>query len=132
MSVFRLTESGDLYRPSTATSFERVSGVDQCVQHLRTRLRLIAGEVFRDTRIGVRYFDVVMRPGVSTTAVANHIASVALGTPGIVDCQLSYDLEPIRGVVSVTADAQYLASDQRDRQPIHEVIQIRTAGSIQS
>lgn len=132
MSTLRLTESGDLYFPATATSPEMVSGVDQCVQHLRTRLRLFAGEVFRDTRVGVRFFDLVMRPGVSTTAVANHIASVALGTPGIVDCQLTYDLEPIRGAVTVTADAQYLGTDQRERQPIHETIQIRTAGSIQT
>jgi len=129
MSVFRLTANPtDLYRPDSATSFERVSGVAQAVQHLRTRLRLFTREVFRDIRVGVEFFDIVNNPAVPPSAIANHIASVALDTPGIVDVQLQFDLEPVRGVVTITADAFYSASDQAARVPIHEVILVQFGG----
>lgn len=129
MSVFRLTANPtDLYRPDSATSFERVSGVEQAVQHLRTRLRLFTREVFRDIRVGVEFFDIVNNPAVPTTAIANHIAAVALDTPGIVDVQLKFDLEPIRGVLTVTADAVYSADYQSTRVPIHEVVLVQFGG----
>lgn len=131
MSVLRLTETGDLYRPSNASTFERVSGAEQTSQHLRTRLRLFTGEVFRDTRIGVDYFGIVGRPGISQQTIANHIASVALDTPGVIDCGLSYSNEPVRGVVTISASATYSAIDQSTRQPTHEVLQIDVGGSIQ-
>lgn len=129
MSVFRLTANPtDLYRPSDATSFGRVSGVTQAVQHLRTRLRLFTREVFRDIRVGVEFFDIVNNPAVPPSAIANHIAAVALDTPGIVDVSLKFDLEPIRGVITITADAFYSADDQQTRVPIHEVILVQNGG----
>ncbi len=132
MSVFRLTEDGDLYRPDGATSFERVGGVEQVRQHLRTRMRLFTREVFRDTRIGVQYFEIVMQRGFSPGAVANHLASVALATPGVVDCELTYDVEPVRGVVNVFMDVAYIPDDLKLRAPIHETMQISIGGSIQT
>ena len=130
MSVLRLTTESDLYRPDGAATFERVSGATQTSQHLRTRLRLFDGEVFRDTRIGVQYFSIVMRPGIGQQTVANHIASVALGTPGVIDCALSYSMEPVRGVVTIDATATYSAIDLATRQPTHEQLQIQVGGSI--
>lgn len=132
MSVFRLTPEGDLYRPAGASTFERIGGAEQCAQHLRTRLRMFTREVFRDTRIGVQYFELVTQPGFSPDAIANHIASVALATPGVVDCPLSFEYEPIRGVVLIDAEPKYDAIDQANRVPIHEQLQISVGGSIQT
>jgi hypothetical protein len=132
MSVFRLTPDNDLYRPADASTFERVGGAQQGLQHVKTRLQLFTREVMRDQRIGVQFFELVTQPGFSTSAVANHIASVALATPGIVDCQLTYDFEPIRGVVTIDMDAQFLLDDQRTRVPLHETFDIRVGGSLQT
>jgi hypothetical protein len=132
MSVFRLTADSDLYRPAGASTFERVSDADQGSQHLRTRLRLFTREVFRDQRIGVQFFEIVAQPGFSPAAVANHIASVALGTPGVVDCQLTYSFEPVRAVVTIDATAVFQLEDQKTRVPIHETLQISLGGSIQT
>ena len=133
MSVFRLTENPtDLYRPAGATSFERVSGADQGVQHLRTRLRLFEGEVFRDIRVGVQFFSLVTEIGVPPTAIANHIASVAMDTPGIQNAITDFEYEPVRGVMTIGIDAKFVLDDQRRRVPIHERIIVETGGSIQS
>ncbi len=132
MSVFRLTDEGDLYRPPTASTFERVGGAQQCLQHVRTRMRLFTREVFRDQRIGVQFFEIVTRPGFSTSAVANHLASVALATPGVVDSQLIYLYEPVRAVLTVDMDLTFQASDQAERVPLHESLQISLGGSIQT
>jgi hypothetical protein len=133
MSVFRLTEtSTDLYRPASATSFERVRDAVQGAQHLRTRLRLFEGEVFRDTRIGIQFFSLVTVIGVPPTAIANHFASVALDTPGITECDISFEFESVRGVIEITADAVFLLADQRTRVPLHEVILVNSGGSIQT
>lgn len=133
MSVFRLTsEQTDLYRPAAATSFERVSDATQGAQHLRTRLRLFEGEVFRDTRIGVQFFTFVTVIGVPPSAIANHFAAIALDTPGITDCEIQFSLEPVRGVVQIDADAVFTLADQRTRVPMHERIMVSTGGSIQT
>lgn len=132
MSVFRLTDDSDLYRPATASTLERVGGAQQCVQHLRTRLRLFTREVFRDQRIGVQYFEIVSNPGFSTAAVANHIASVALATPGVIDCSLLYEYEPVRAVLTLEMVGQFNADDQIERVPFHENLQISLGGSIQT
>lgn len=131
MSIYRQTETGDLYRPPDATTFERVGGIDEIVQCLRTRLRLFTAEVFRDLRIGVQYFELCMRPGIAPTAIANHIAAVALATPGIIDVELTFEVEPIRGIVTIEADGLASIDDLRERVPFHEVIQVQTGGSIQ-
>lgn len=132
MSVFRLTDDSDMYRPDGASTFERVSGAEQGAQHLRTRLRLFTREVFRDQRIGVQFFEIVAQPGFSPAAIANHIASVALATPGVVDCQLSYTFEPVRAIATIDAEAVFQLEDQRTRVPIHETMQISLGGSIQT
>jgi hypothetical protein len=88
--------------------------------------------VFTDTRIGVQYFEIVQRPGISPSTVANHIASVALDTPGVIDCELEYSLEPVRGIVTLTGTATYDAIDLQTRQPTHERLSISVGGSIQT
>lgn len=132
MSVFKLTESGDLDRSTGATSYSRVDGLAQCEQHLRTRLRLIRGEVFRDTRIGVDFFGVVTDPGISESTIANHIAAVALGTPGVIECELSFEVESHRGLITIDADAVFSSNDLQERQPFHAIVQINHSGSIES
>jgi hypothetical protein len=133
MSVFRLTDEGDLYRPASASTFERVGGAQQGIQHLRTRLRLFTREVFRDQRIGVQFFEIVTHPGFSTSAIANHIASVALATPGIVEpFQLGYTYEPVRAVVTMEISASFQLEDQRTRVPIHENFDVNIGGSTQT
>lgn len=129
--MFRQTDQGDLYRPAGASTFERVSGAQECVQHLRQRLRLVAGEVFRDTRVGVD-MRILLNPGFSPNAIATHLASVALGTPGVVDCDLAYSFEPVRSIVTIDMNAVFLLEDQRTRVPLHENFTIAVGGSIQT
>lgn len=131
MSVFRQTDSGDMYRPAGAKSFERVGGIEQAQYHLRSRLRIFRREVISDERLGLAFFELIVVPNAPTGAIANHIASVALGTPGIVEVDLEFDFEPVRGELSVEGEVVYDVDDQLERVRIHEVIQIRRgAGSL--
>lgn len=128
MSVFQQTEAGDLYRPDGAKSFARVNGIEQARQHMRTRLRIFRREVISDERIGLAFFELIVIPNAPTDAIANHISSVMLGTPGIVEAEIDFEFEPVRGVLTVTGDVVYDVEDQIRRVKIHESVQVRRGG----
>lgn len=128
MSVFQQTDEGDLYRPAGAKSFVRVGDIEQARYHMRTRLRLFRLEVIWDQRIGLAFFELISNPRTDTNMIANHIASICLGTPGVVECQLSFDFEAVRAVLTVEGEVVYSVGDQRERVPIHEKIQILSGG----
>lgn len=131
MSVFKQTEAGDLYRPSNEKSFTRVNGVEQFRQHVRSRLRIFRREVISDERLGLAFFELIVIPNTPTAAIANHIASIALGTPGCVEAELDFEFEPVRGILIVEGEFVYELEDQRRRVKVHEKIQIhRGAGSL--
>jgi hypothetical protein len=131
MGVFRQTESGDLYRPAGARTFERVEGVQRGIQHMRSRLRTFRREVITDERLGMAFFELVADPRTDTNAIANHLASIALGTPGITDVNLSFTFEDVRAILDVDAEAVFNDVDQRERIPFHERIQITRGGGSQ-
>ncbi len=128
MSVFQQTEDGDLFRPATAKSFARVNGIEQARQHMRSRLRIFRREVISDERIGLAFFELIVVPNTPTNAIANHVASVILGTPGIVEAEIDFDFEPIRGILLVEGDVVFDVEDQRERVRLHEVVQITRGG----
>lgn len=131
MSVFRQTDDGDIYRPAGAKTFERVNGVEETRYHMRSRLRILRREVFSDERIGLAFFELISNPRVDSGAVANHITSIVLATPGVVEAELSFEYEPLRGELIVEGEVVYDAQDQRDRRPAHERVQIfRSGGSV--
>lgn len=128
MSVFQQTDDGDLYRPDVAKTFARVGGLEQSRYHMRTRLRLFRREVLWDQRAGLAYFEFITEPNTDQNAIANHIASICLATPGVVECQLSFEFEPIRAELTVEGEVVYSVEDQRQRVPIHEKILIQRGG----
>lgn len=128
MGVFRQTESGDLYRPAGATTFERLEGIERASQHLRSRLRTFRLEVVSDQRLGIAFFELIADPRIDTNAIANHLSSIARATPGIVDVDLRFAFEPVRAILNVVAEVGYDSVDQLERIPRHERIQITRGG----
>jgi hypothetical protein len=89
---------------------------------------LLHGEVARDTRIGLRLFDFLMDPSISTTVKANYLAAYGLETPGVTDIELKFDLDNETGELTLDMDVQFDQSDLDERRPIHETLQINTGG----
>ncbi len=137
MSLFRIIDDGaneddpfssDLYRAPDGSGFERVQDAEEASTHVKVRLRLYAGEVKRDTRVGVLFFGFIDDPRTPERAVASHLVSIITGTPGIVDAQLRFELETTRGIMLVEFDAIYSPDDQSQRRTIHESFFVRVSG----
>jgi hypothetical protein len=124
MSLFQLTKDGDRARDEFGL-LPRVEGAEEATTHVTTRLRIIKGEVFRDTRLGLDSFDFIFRPQTSAQAIANHIASLIGDTPGITEpeVQLTFSKDGT-GRLDVGWDAKFSADDLVERSPIHDTIQI--------
>ena len=124
MSVFKLTDDGDIERDEFGMK-PRVSGAVEATQNVSTRLRIIKGEVFRNTTIGLASFDFIFEPSTSSRAIANHVADVVGGTPGVVSpqVQLQYANDG-SGKLAIGWDAFYSADDQTTRVPIHEQLTV--------
>lgn len=127
MSVFGNTVSGDLDRGPNG--FFRVKGSQETLQHVRTRLRLLKKEVARDQRIGLDLFDFIMDPTISTTAIANYIASYILDTPGVTDVDFSFNLDTAKGDFTMEMDLQFDQDNLEERRPIHETLTIQGFGA---
>lgn len=137
MSLFRIIADGanpddpfssDLYRAPNGSGFERIEGAEEATTHVKTRLRLYPGEVKRDVRVGVQFRGFIDDPRTPAKAIASHLVSIITGTPGIVDAQLRFEFEPVRGVLDVTFDALYESDDQSRRRVIHERVFIDASG----
>ena len=124
MSVFKLTADGDIERDVFGMP-PRVSGAEEATQNVSTRLRIIKGEVFRNTTIGLASFGFIFEPTTTSRAISLHIADVVGGTPGVVrpQVQLQYANDG-SGKLDVAWDAFYSADDQEIRVPIHEQLSI--------
>ena len=64
---------------------ELVTGNDAVRQHLLIRLRTFLGEWFLDTRVGIPYFDEILRKNPDSALVRSIFRQAILTTPGIDD-----------------------------------------------
>lgn len=120
--------SGDWLRENGG--FSRVSDQDEVLIHVTTRLRLIRGEVARDTRVGVQHEEMLWNPQATSAMIANHLAAVVLDTPGMVSAQTQFETEPERGELIVELAGSFRGSDLRERRIQHERVLVRTGGSV--
>jgi len=83
-----------------------VDGTASIIQHLRIRLRFFLGEWFLDERIGIPYFERVLKKNPNRAVVIATIRKVIISTPGvtaITDFDLSIDTATRIGQVSFKA-----------------------------
>jgi hypothetical protein len=87
-----------------------VSGIDQVAQHIEIRLRLIYGEWFLNTQLGVPWFEKVFVKNPDLSAIDIIIKSTITETPevtGIVQYSSSIDRPTRKLVVSFQASTIY-------------------------
>ena len=123
MSLFQIVD-GDLYRGPNGAGFERVRGVEETRVHSKTRVSLVRGEVKRSKNTGFDLFWAI-QPETVNQHIANHINSVLVQTPGVVDCVSKFNFEAESGVFSVQARITYNADDLRQRRVEHETFLIQ-------
>ncbi len=129
MSLFKTDPvTGDWVRENGG--FVRIADQEEVITHVTTRLRLIRGEVARDTRVGVMHEEMVWNPQATSAMVANHLAAVVLDTPGMVSAETQFETEPVRGDLIVELAGSYTGSDLRERRIQHERVLVRTGGSV--
>lgn len=71
-----------------------VRGVDAIMQHLRIRLQFFRGEWFLDTRLGIPYYEEVLRKAPDLNVVQSLFREAILTTPGVLSISefaLDYD-----------------------------------------
>ena len=91
--------------------------------HLATRMRLIRGEVKRSAQTGVDMFWAT-QPNTPDSHVANHLAALMVGTPGVTDAILKFNFEGETGSFDVQAKVTYDSDDLRQRRSEHESFQL--------
>ena len=129
MSLFKTDPiTGDWVRENGG--FVRVEDQEEVLTHLTTRLRMIRGEVARDTRVGVQHEEMIWNPEATSAMVANHLSAVALDTPGIVTAEILFESNPERGELLVDFQGTFRGSDLRERRIQHERVLVRTGGSV--
>ncbi len=129
MSVLKLNDQGDLDRGPEGVGYTRVKGIEEARVHLQTRMSLVRGEVKRNARVGVDIFW-ALEPDTPDAHVANHLASVMVGTPGVIDAVLQYNFEGETGVFSVQAQTTFETDDQRERRTEHETFLLQTSALV--
>lgn len=81
MADLKLDANGDL--DLTDGNVTLVTGDDAIAQQITIRLRLILGEWFLDTRVGIPYFGDIFVKNPDLTRVRSIFRQTILGTPGI-------------------------------------------------
>jgi hypothetical protein len=69
--------------PLTDRKLTRVTGIDAIRQEMLIALRVFKGEYFRDTELGVDYFNVIFRKGISQNIVDAEIRKTIQGIEGV-------------------------------------------------
>lgn len=79
------------------------TGVDAIEQHLRQRIQTFLGEWFLDSRIGLAYFEHILRKDFNPTVIDSIFKTTILETPGVEDLQaFDIDLEPSTREMTLT------------------------------
>lgn len=125
MSVFKMTPAGDLDRGDENVGFSRVEGIDEARVHVQTRMQIVKTEVRRNAKVGVDLFW-ALQPDTPGAHVANHLASLLVGTPGVVDTLVKFSFEAETGIFATNAETTYSDGDQRSRKIEHETFLLRS------
>ena len=91
MSDFKQTDTGDLFVAANG-DLVLVEGLEAIAQHCEIRLRTFKGEWFLDTRIGVPWFEEILKKAPQLGVVSGILKQVILGTPGILSLQ-TFDID---------------------------------------
>lgn len=87
------TQTGDLEISSTG-DLQIIAGIDAIRQHLSLRLQFFRGEWFLDTRLGIPYFEEVLRKAPDLVVVQSLLRDAIRSTPGVLEITefvLDYD-----------------------------------------
>lgn len=124
MSVFKLNDQSDLDRGPNGVGFTRVNGIEESRVIVKTRISLVRGEVRRSANTG---FDLwwAVQPETPDDHLANHINSILVGSPGVVDAVSKYNFEGETGVFDVWAKVTYNDDNLRERRTEHEQFMIQ-------
>lgn len=93
MADLKLDADGDLEIGSDGDLII-VTGIDAIAQHLRIRLQFFLGEWFLDTRLGIPYFEEVLRKSPDLNVVQSLLREAIDETPGVIainSFELDYD-----------------------------------------
>ena len=93
MADLKLDANGDL-EIGTDGDLIIVSGVDAIRQHLTIRFQFFRGEWFLDTRLGIPYYEEVLRKAPDLNVVESLLREVIQTTPGVLainEFALDYD-----------------------------------------
>jgi len=91
MTDIRLTSSGDI--DFTTDEMVLISGVEAVAQDISVRLQLFKGEWFRDTRIGIPYYEKILGEKPRIGVIKSIFQQAILAVPGMIsisDLQLEY------------------------------------------
>lgn len=124
MSVFKLNDQGDLDRGENGVGMTRVKGIDEARVIVKTRISLVRGEVKRSALTGFDLFW-ALQPDTPNQHLANHINSILVGSPGVVDAVSRFNFEGETGVFTVQAKVTYTDDNQRARRLEHETFLIQ-------
>ena len=92
-----------------------VTGSDEIAQHLRIRLKFFLGEWFLDTRLGVPYYQEILKKGAKLTVVQEVLRVVILSTPGIIEIlSFSFDLVSVTRSLSLDLRAKITGDEVLD------------------
>lgn len=125
MSVFAVDESGELVREGGA--YVRIDGVEEILQGVRTRMRLIRGEVLLDVLAGARYVGLALAKGTPLQRIEAEVAEQALLVPGVVSVDrvlVTPDYANRHAVVEIDMTASI--ADLRRRVPVSDRFTLRT------
>jgi len=104
MSDFKLDGFGEL--DLSTNDLQLVDGSDAIAQHLLIRLRLFKGEWFLDQRIGIPYYESILKKSPNLIAVKGIFSRAITSTPGVnslEDLELGY--EPTTRALTVSFSA---------------------------
>ena len=110
MSDFALDTFGELDISSGNIVF--VTGADAVAQHLKIRLRLIRGEWFLDTRIGLPYRSQIWVKNPNLAAIQSVLRRAIATTPGVESLErIDLDFDSSARTLNVTLSAKLEGED---------------------
>jgi hypothetical protein len=101
MADLKLDENGDLEIGADGDLII-VDGIDAIRQHLKIRLQFFRGEWFLDTRLGIPYFEEVLRKAPDLNVVQSLLRETITTTPGVIRLtEFTLDYEGVTRALSL-------------------------------
>lgn len=109
VSNLLLNTSGDL---DLSNGLRLVTGSQAVAQRLGNAFRFFLGEWFLDTRLGVPYYELILRKGTDLRIVSQIFRDIITRDPevdSVIDFRMSFD--PIERVLTVQFEARLISGD---------------------